>query len=484
MEKDSNGMPTYRTKRCQINDITTGEFYYRSSNRALVKNSSMALRCAWNSSMMCILFQHQSLRLQKQQNDLLDGWEVFVTTLISMIPLTIIPTSTSISTMKSTLSNEKIAALYTRCINKAYVLQKEPQENGTNYYITDPQNLALVIRSLHVLYQDYYISKFTPKESMTLLGSLLWILACIVRSKSWISCYCKYDFWLKEPIPYQLDSAILKQDCGRELPPIDEGLILLGRPFIFESWIRYHLPHDSTTSLPQLCGVPTLDPIILHQFSAQDEKLGTDTLNTTSIISRARGRKDEFAFKLKMIWYIHQTMHSCFSNTDIRNYPITPPLLPISECSAISVHPSSSRLLDMRRQEWVEAIVKKGYCRNDLEMVPDTSILLAPLLNTLAYLQLNPPTGQSMEFYRFIGRNDMVAQLDHHQTSSIMNSTTSLSSYDLKLLRFPFDKKNGHQQNVSQLIAPSTMSHAGLSLETILSNRAELPLQSTVLLPT
>jgi hypothetical protein len=72
--------------------------------------------------------------------------------------------------------------------------------------------------------------------------------------------------------------------------------------------------------------------------------------------------------------------------------------------SASSVPYTSPQMsLKIRQQNWIKAVMKKGYSRNDLEMVPDYCILLDPLLDAMSQLQLDPPIDQSMDFYKFIG---------------------------------------------------------------------------------
>jgi hypothetical protein len=230
-------------------------------------------------------------------------------------------------------------------------------------------------------------------------------------------------------------------------------MFCLNTPFHFESWVHYHLPSNYTTSLQQLCGIHTLDPDTVYSPLTKAKTVNTGILAPTLSNSKLQRRYGEFGFKLKMIWYIHQTMYYHLSNIALGDY-----------ASASSVlHVSPQMPLKTAQQNWIKAVMKKGYSRNDLEMVPDHCILLDPLLDAMAQLQLDPPTDQSVDFYKFIGmrkklfmnltketnicasvfkgRNDMVAQLDHYRMTSNLSNTGVSSLYYLKLLQFSSNEK-------------------------------------------
>ncbi|KAI8078915.1 uncharacterized protein BX664DRAFT_343076 [Halteromyces radiatus] len=419
---------------------TTSTMINNNKNRVLLVNSHMALRCAWSNSYLWFHFQAWSIQLlndhQYQDFDRtnIDEWQVFVTTLFTMIPLS----QTSQNIIPRTRNHNDILALYTQWLAVAYDRQQRQQqeENDSSLIqITDPQDIAYMIYGLHFLHQDYTLSKLTPKKTMIMLGTLLWVLSCLVQSDIWIHCYEQYVTLSNQDLGFQLDSSSLQLHARQQQRPIDdmeeEGLIRLARPFFFESCVRYQLPHDYTLSLQQQSGMPTLDPMI-------------DT-NMTLMKSNgqlANNRKDLFGFKLKMIWYIHQTMH--YYLRTIAN----------GASFFFTSIGSSSISIPAGMEEWVSAIVKMGYSRKDLDMVPDSCVLLKPLLDALDYLQLHPPTNQSIEFYSLIGRYDMVAQLVQFHTST--PSSSSSSPYDLKLFRFSLNKKLDCQQDVHQLMTLAT----------------------------
>ncbi|KAI8329146.1 hypothetical protein BC941DRAFT_212274 [Chlamydoabsidia padenii] len=464
--KDSDGLSMYSIKRCQIKSVSL-DFHCKSSNRNLVVNGNMALRCAWSSSLLWFFFQYQSLQmLQKQQDDNFDGWEVFVLTLVSMIPLSMVSPCTSTTAASTTLGaeyDEKVMDFYIHCLHKAYQTQTRNKQQAKEEmtYISESKNIASVVYALHVLHQEYRLSKFISKETLLHLGTLLWTLSQIVKSDRWVDFYRSYGS--SEGIIFQLDTTSL-QDC----PPFgttlieNDGLISLDCPFHFESWVHYYLPHNYTASLHQLCGVPTLDPDAMYKPSVELNDISTDIYAPMSKNNKIRRSRGEFGFKLKMIWYIHQTMYYHLPNAGVGDYSSESYMPPSS--TPLAALPKSFKI---GQQEWIKAVMNRGYCRNDLEMVPDSCILLVPLLDAITQLQLNPPTNQSMDFYKFIGRYDMVTQLDYFKITSTLNNTNALSSYQSKLIRYSPGEKNCQQRKTVILncqgpdLIPSQLSYTG-----------------------
>lgn len=190
---DNNGMLRESTKRCQI-DAAPIDFYRKSANGTLIVHGNMALRCAWSSSLLWFFFQHRSLQLlQKEQDIKHGGWEAFSLALISMIPLSLVspPLATATATVGAEY-DEVVLEFYAQCLNIAYQTQQKPQEKEEIYYMYDPQDIASMMYALHVLYQDYRLSKFIPKKTLGFLGTLLWVLSQILRSDHWIDFYRDY----------------------------------------------------------------------------------------------------------------------------------------------------------------------------------------------------------------------------------------------------------------------------------------------------
>jgi hypothetical protein len=189
----NDGMLREGVKRCQIHAVPA-DFYCDSEKGILIVHGNMALRCAWSSSLLWFFFQHHSLQLlQKKQDIKHGGWEAFSLALLSMIPLSSVlpPLETSTTTVGAEY-DETVSDFYVQCLNVAYQTQHKPQEKGEIYYMYDPQDIASMMYALHVLYQEYRLSKFIPKESLVFLGTLLWVLSQILRSNLWIDFYQDY----------------------------------------------------------------------------------------------------------------------------------------------------------------------------------------------------------------------------------------------------------------------------------------------------
>ncbi|KAI9305252.1 hypothetical protein BJ944DRAFT_287970 [Cunninghamella echinulata] len=373
----------------------------------LINDCMRLLKNIW-STMNYSILEHQyqlksnsvslSHQFRNNHNCHHDAWDQWVLCLLTFLLPPLVE-------VHSSSENEKID----KWLSSLYSIQQSKEFKQYNYKQTllNPKEkwemIFKTLKGLHLLYEDFSLT-ILKKNEQTQLGYLSYYLfkllkQSVVHVNDGLST--SMENWLKYyENQNQIPIAASRRDLPYSVSVSQEGdeltnISTLGIPFHYSTSIHYNRFTESIPKTPAYPDIMTME----ESMMAFRDIFG---LNTFSKVYQPHG----FLWKMKLVWFIYYYITSCKRIRFIQeqnDYNLQQKLDSDAMKFMIDI---ILRLIDYGYRR--EDILKLRYCR-----------VLLSFFYTLDYIQLYPPLtfmiankSYHIDFYRFIGRDDMVMQLE------------------------------------------------------------------------